>query len=62
MYIANNELIKNDKRIKVSKIGNTNTNVTAVMQHMIIIIIIIIISFCATTLFILMFDFKLAGI
>jgi len=60
MYIANNELIKNDKRIKVSKIGNTNTNVTAVMQHMIIIIIII--SSCATTLFILMFDFKLAGI
>jgi len=61
MYIANNELIKNDKRIKVSKIGNTNTNVTAVMQHMIIIIIIII-SSCATTFFILMFDFKLAGI
>ena len=60
MYIANNELIKNDKRIKVSKIGNTNTNVTAAMQHMIIIIIII--SSCATTLFILMFDFKLAGI
>jgi len=60
MYIANNELIKNDKRIKVSKIGNTNTNVTAVMQHMIIIIIII--SSCATILFILMFDFKLAGI
>ena len=31
MYIANNELIKTDKRKKVSKITSTNTSVIAVM-------------------------------
>jgi len=36
MHIANNELIKTDTRIKVSKVGSTNTNVIAVMQQMII--------------------------
>jgi len=36
MYIANNELIKTDKRIKISKIASTNTNVIAVMEHIII--------------------------
>jgi len=37
-YIANNELIKADKWINVSKskLASTNTNVIAVMQHMII--------------------------
>jgi len=34
MYIANNELIKTYRRIKVSKIANTN--VIAVMQQIII--------------------------
>jgi len=36
MYIANNELIKTDKRIKVSKIASTNTSVITVTQHVII--------------------------
>jgi len=36
MHIANNELIETDKRIKVSKVASTNTNVIAVMQQMII--------------------------
>jgi len=36
MHIANNELIKTDKRIKVSTVASTNTNVIAVMQQMII--------------------------
>jgi len=34
--VNNNELIKTDKRIKVSKIASTNTNVIAVMQYVII--------------------------
>ena len=33
MYIANNELIKTDRRIKVSKIASTNA--IAVMQQII---------------------------
>ena len=36
MHIAINELIKTDKRINVSKVASTNTNVIAVMQQMII--------------------------
>jgi len=36
MYTENNELIKTDKKIKVSKEASTNTNVIAVMQHTII--------------------------
>ena len=33
MHIANNELIKTDKRTEVSKIASANTNIIAVMQH-----------------------------
>jgi len=29
MYTADNKLIKTDKRMKVSRIASTNTNVTA---------------------------------
>jgi len=36
MYVASTELIKTDKRIKVSQIARTNANDIAVMQHMII--------------------------
>jgi len=38
MHIANNELIKTDRRITASKIASTNTNVIAVMWGMIIMV------------------------
>ena len=37
MYIANNELVKTDKRIKVSKTASKGTNGVAVMQRIVCI-------------------------